>query len=293
MDIYRKLAKKRKPSTKAILGIGVASNLLIYVVLAALAFPFVFPFLFMIACSLKDVNGIFEMNLIPEKIYWSNFIQVFTFQPFGLHYFNSTYIAVVVTASTLFVSSLSGYAFARIRFPGRSFFFLLFLSALMMPIQAAIIPNYFLMKMLGLLNTHVPLIIIPILGANGVLATFLMRQYFLSLPGELEDAAVLDGLNRFGIFSRIALPLAAPALGSVAILTFFANWNSFLEPLIYLNDLELYTIPLSLPNFITDYGLPVWNLQLAGTALSVVPILVVFFIAQKKIVNTMALSGLR
>lgn len=268
-------------------------NLITYLLLALLAVPFIFPFLWMFAGSFKSINEIFEIRLFPRKYYWTNFIDVFTFQPFGRHYINSVYIAVIVTSSTLFVSSLSGYAFARIEFPGRSILFLVLLSTLMMPIQVAIIPNYFLMTWLNLINTHAPLIIIPILGARGVVATFMMRQFFLSLPKELEDAAILDGLNRLGIFLRVALPLAAPALGSIAILTFLSSWNSFLEPLIYLNDLKMFTIPLSLPNFITNYGLPVWNLQLAATTLSVVPILLVFFMAQKKIVNTMAFSGLK
>jgi len=153
--------------------------------------------------------------------------------------------------------------------------------------------SFFFMRLLGLVNTHVPLIVLPVFGSSGVVATFLMRQYFLSLPTELEEAAMIDGMGRFGIFFKIALPLARPALGSVGILTFLYSWNSFLEPLVFVNDLNLFTLPLALNTFTDSYGLPLWHLQLAATTLSVIPILVVYVLAQRQVVESFAMSGMK
>lgn len=268
---------------------------LFYALLLVLAVPFVFPFWWMVTSSLKSAHEIFAYppRLVPAVWQWQNLIEIFTYQPFARHYFNSVYIALLVTIGTIAVASLAGYAFARIRFPGKGIIFLLLLSTLMMPTEVTIIPNFQIMKALGLVNTHVPLILIPIAGAAGIMGTFLMRQFFLGLPRELEEAAMIDGLGRPGIFWYIALPLARPALASLAVLTFLASWNSFLEPLVYLNELDLFTLPLSLRNFADAYGLPVWHLQLAATSLSVIPILVVFALAQRAIVDSFAHSGLK
>ena len=268
---------------------------LLYAVLIVLAVPFVFPFWWMVTGSLKSANEVFAYppRLVPDVWYWQNFVDVFTYQPFARHYVNSLYIALVVTVGTIAVASLAGYSFARIRFPGKGILFLLLLSTLMMPAEVTIIPNFYIMQAVGLVNTHVPLVVIPIFGAAGVMGTFLMRQFFLGLPRELEEAAMIDGLGRLGIFWHIAVPLARPAMASLTVITFLASWNSFLEPLVYINDLELFTLPLSLRNFADAYGLPVWHLQLAATSLSVVPILIVYALAQRRIVESFATSGLK
>lgn len=272
-----------------------AERALLYAVLLVLAVPFVFPFWWMLTSSLKSANEIFAYppRLVPEVWQWQNLVDVFTYQPFARHYFNSLYIACLVTIGTIAVASLAGYAFARIRFPGKGILFVLLLSTLMMPTEVTIIPNFYIMQAIGVVNTHVPLVLIPIFGAAGVMGTFLMRQFFIGLPRELEEAAMIDGLGRVGVFRHIALPLAGPAIASLAVITFLASWNSFLEPLVYINDLDLFTLPLSLRNFADAYGLPVWHLQLAATSLSVVPILIVYALAQRRIVESFATSGLK
>ena len=160
-----------------------------------------------------------------------------------------------------------------------------------MPPEVTILPNFLMMQKLNLINTHIPLIILPILGSNGVMATFMMRQFFLNLPKELEEAARIDGLDRPGIFWRVIIPNAKPALAAVAILSFLYSWNSFLEPLIYLNDIKLFTLPLALRNFTDAYGQPLWNIQLAATVMAVVPVLIFYILAQKQVVESFSFSG--
>lgn len=262
--------------------------------LAALAIPFVFPFIWMVSGALKGQADVFSSaSLIPAKVHWSNFSEVFAYQPFARQYFNSLYIAVLVTGLTLFLSSLAGYALARLRFAGSALVLLLLISALMMPEEVTIVPNFFLMKHLGLMNTHMPLILLPVFGSQGVMATFLMRQYFMALPKELEEAGRMDGLTRFGVYFKVALPLSKPALAAVGIITFLFSWNLFLEPLVFVNDIKLFTLPLALANFTDTYGLPLWHLQLAATALAVIPMLIVYILAQRQIVESFALSGVK
>lgn len=266
----------------------------IYGILMLVSIPFIFPFWWMVTSAFKNSVEIFDtLRLLPDTWRWENFREIFTYQPYARHYFNSVYIALLVTAGTLFFGALSGYAFARIRFKGSSVLFLLLLSSLMMPIEVTIIPNFFFMKYLKLIDTHIPLILLPIFGAQGAFVAFMLRQFFLTIPRELEEAATIDGLSRFGTFLRIMLPMATPALSAAAILTFLHSWNSFLEPLVFLMDLKLFTLPLSLKNFNDAYGAPLWHLQLAATTLSVVPILLFYIVAQKRIVNAMAFSGLK
>lgn len=273
----------------------VIDTILKYGLILVLAIPFLFPFWWMFTSSFKTVDEVFAYppQLLPDEWHFSNFTEVFEFQPFAQHYLNSVYIAVLVTIGTALVTSLSGYAFARIKFRGSSFLFLVLLSSLLMPVEVTIIPNFYLMQRLGWTDSHLPLIVIPILGAQGVSATFIMRQFFLSFPRELEEAAMLDGLGWFGIYWRIAIPIARPILGTVAILSFLYSWNSFLEPLIYIDSREKFTLPLSLQGFTDSYGLPLWHLQLAATTLSVIPILIVYIVAQKQIVDSFAQSGIK
>jgi multiple sugar transport system permease protein len=179
------------------------------------------------------------------------------------------------------------------RFAGAGLLMLFLLSALMVPEEVTIIPNFFLMRRLGLIDTHVPLIVLPVFGPHGIMATFLMRQYFLALPKEVEEAGKMDGLSRFGIWWRIAVPMSRPALAAVAIITFLFSWNLFLEPLIFVSSLKLFTLPLALNNFNDPYGLPLWNLQLAATSLAVVPILGIYLIAQRQIIESFAMSGVK
>ena len=262
--------------------------------LLIVAIPFVFPFLWMVSAGFKSVTEIFGApSLIPRVWRFQNFVEVFTYQPFARQYFNSIYIALAVTAATLVISSLAGYALARMRFAGAGLLMLFLVSALMVPEEVTIIPNFFLIKWMGLMDTHWPLILLPTFGPHGVMATFLMRQYFLALPKELEEAGRMDGLSRLGIWWRVALPMSRPALAAVAIITFLFSWNLFLEPLIFLSSLEMFTLPLALSNFTDTYGLPLWNLQLAATTLAVVPILIVYLIAQRQIIESFALSGVK
>jgi multiple sugar transport system permease protein len=266
-----------------------------YLLMIVMAIPFVTPFWWMLTASFKKAIDIFEFPppLIPRYLDFSNFTQAFTFQPFAHHYFNSIYIALVVTVGVLFITSLAGYAFARIPFKGSNILFVLLLSALMMPAEVTIVPNFVFMRTLVLTDTHWPLILLPIFGSNGVVSMFMMRQFFLALPVELEDAARMDGLDRFGIFMKVALPMAKPALAAVAILTFLASWNSFLEPFIFINNINLFTLPLSLQNFRDPYGAPLWTIQLAATTMSIVPVLLFYIFAQKQVIESFAFSGVK
>ncbi|RPJ44152.1 MAG: carbohydrate ABC transporter permease [Chloroflexi bacterium] len=273
----------------------VLGKVFFYLFLVVLAIPFVVPFWWMITASFKKPIDLFNFPppIIPP--YWevSNFTEAFTFQPFGRHYLNSIYISLIVTIGVLFITSLSGYAFARIKFKGSNFLFIMLLSALMMPSEVTIVPNFMFMKSLDLTDSHMPLLLLPVFGAGGVVSMFMMRQFFLTLPVELEDAARMDGLGRFGIYWKVALPIAKPALAAVAILTFLASWNAFLEPFIFLNDLNLFTLPLSLRNFRDAYGTPIWTVQLAATTMSILPVLIFYIFAQKQVIESFSFSGVK
>lgn len=198
------------------------TKLVLYGVLMVLAVPFVFPTWWMVTSSLKPVADIFSFppQLLPTDPRLDAYRRVFELQPFGQQYLNSLYIALLVTVGTLAVASLAGYAFARIRFRGQNVLFLVVLAGLLIPSEVTIVPLFQMFFKLDLIDTHWPLILVPIFGAPSVLATFIMRQFFISLPGELEEAARVDGLGRFATFWKIALPLSRPALGAVAIFTF-------------------------------------------------------------------------
>lgn len=267
----------------------------VYGVLCLLALPFLFPTWWMVTSSLKPVGDIFAFppTLFPADISFDAYAKAFELQPFARQYFNSMYIAVLVTVGTLAVSSLAGYAFARIRFKGANAWFVVILVGLLIPSEVTIVPLFKTFDAWGMVDTHWPLILVPILGAPSVLATFIMRQFFLALPGELEEAAKVDGLGRFAIFRLIALPLARPALGAVAIFTFLHSWNLYLEPIVFLSSSEMFTLPQALTQFVDAYGGPMWDIQLSAASLTALPVLVVFVIAQRQFIEGLAHTGLK
>jgi multiple sugar transport system permease protein len=270
-------------------------RVLLYALMLALMVPFALPLWWMVSSSLKPIAEIFAYppSLLPSEWRWDNYSRITAYQPFGRQYFNSVYIAVLVCAGSVVVSAMAGYAFARIRFVGRSVMFVLLLTALLMPSEVTIIPLFRLFSAIGWTDTHWPLILPAVIGTNAVFGTFIMRQFFLGLPVELEESGRLDGLGRFGLFFKIALPLAGPSLSAVALLSFLHSWNSFLEPLVFLRTPEMFTLPLALTQIVDNHGAPVWNVQLAASTLTVLPVLAVFMVAQRWFIKSIVNSGLK
>jgi len=265
-----------------------------WLLLVLLTVLFVYPFWWMVVNSLNVSAEIFGApKLLPTSWAFSNYRDIFTVQPFARHYANTLVVALLGTFGNVLLSALAGYAFARMHFPFRNAAFLLLLTALMMPIEVTIIPLFFQMHSWGAHDTLTPLVLLAIFGSQGAFSTFMLRQFYVTVPNELEEAARIDGLNPLGIFIRIMLPVAVPVLSSVAILAFIAVWNTYLEPLVFLSSLEKFTLPLSLTNFNDTYGLPQWHLQLAATTLSILPIMVVYLVFQQKVSDAMVNSGLK
>lgn len=268
--------------------------LLQYALLTGVSLLMLMPFFWMTSTSLKDQTQIFVFppDWFPWPPTWSNFAEVFESQPFHLYYFNTLYIAAAVTAGTCLFAALAGYAFAKLRFPFKNALFLLLLSSMMIPTEATSIPMFVWMSDLGLINTHFPLIVPPMLGASGMFGVFLLRQFFITVPGELDDAARIDGCSPWLTFRRIMLPLAAPSLAALSIFTFLHSYNEFFEPLIYLNSSKLYTIPLALSLFTNESGTQ-WHLVMSASVMATLPLLLVFFAAQRKFMEGIALTGLK
>lgn len=276
-------------------GAKIWPRVVLYVCFAVAAIPFLFPTYWMIVSSLKPINEIFAdpPSPWPLKPSLDGYTTAFAFQPFARQYFNSIYITVVVTFVTMLVSSLAGYAFVRIRFRGQNVLFLFCLLGLLVPSEVTIVPLFQMFEKVGMINTHWPLLLVTSIGAPSVLATFIMRQFFISLPVELEEAGRIDGLGRPGIWWRIAMPLARSALAAVAIFTFLNAWNLYLEPTVYLSSPDLFTLPESLTHYVDPYSGPMWNVQLAAATMTAVPMLIVFVIAQRQFVEGLAQAGLK
>ena len=267
----------------------------IYALLLVIAVPFLFPTWWMFTASLKPIEEVFSFpaSLIPNDFQISNYAEVFRLQPFLRQYWNSMSIAIVVTIISVTISTMGGYAFARISFKWRSKMFIILLSALLMPAEVTLIPIFRLMVKSGLSDSFFPIILIPAFGAHAVVGLFLMRQFFLDFPAELEEAAEIDGLSRWRVFTKIALPLSGPALASLAIISFLYSWNLFLEPLVFLTEPNKYTLPVVLPQFTDTYGAPIFNVQLAATSLSVIPVMIVFIMAQRHFIRGITMTGIK
>ncbi len=268
----------------------------LYVIVIVGALIYASPFLWMLSTAVKEPAEAFALPpvWIPHVWHWENYIEPWRNLPFGTFYKNTVFVAVTSLVGTLFSTSLVAFAFARMRFCGRGPLFVLVLSTMMLPRQVTLIPLYLLWSKLHLLNTLVPLTLPSFFAAHAASAfsIFMLRQYMLTIPLELDDAARMDGASWFGIYWRVVLPLSAPALGVVAIYNFSAHWNEFLEPLIYLNTPGTFTVPLGLSLMNGRYGGDVGQVM-AQTTLSIIPLIAIFFLAQRNYVQGVVVSGVK
>jgi multiple sugar transport system permease protein len=269
----------------------VTAQTILYGLLGVGAAVMLFPFVWMVSTSFKEDIAVFQTppRLVPRPFVPENYGNVAELMPIWRFVFNSVLVAVVSTVLQVATSAMAAYAFARLRFRGRDALFLLYLATLMVPFQVTIVPLFIEMKYLGFVDSY-PGLILPSIAS--VFGTFLLRQAFLTLPRELEEAAFMDGAGHWTVFSRILLPLVRPALATFAVFAFMASWNNFLWPLVIVSSQELMTLPLGLANLHGQYTTQ-WNLVMAGATISVVPILAVYLIAQKHIVRGVALSGIK
>ncbi|RNE66895.1 carbohydrate ABC transporter permease [Cryobacterium tepidiphilum] len=282
------LEKRRRPGLAGIR----TRNSLIHLALIIVGIAMVFPFVWMLLTSLKTLPQLLQdpLSFWPKPWTLDNYVDAWNAAPFARAYANSIYITVLAVVGTLVTASMAGYAFARIRFRGSRVLFIVFLATQMIPKQVTLIPFYLLMSRLGWVDSHLSLII-PAMMVNPF-AVFLMRQFVLSLPKELEEAAIVDGAGRWRIFWSVILPNLGPGLGALSIIVALDVWNSFLFPLVLLNSPDLFTVPLLLSSFRGQFGSINYGLVMAASAVATIPMLVAFVIGQRRIISSMAASGL-
>jgi multiple sugar transport system permease protein len=281
------LARRRAAGRRR--GAGLRS-VISHLLLVAVALLFAAPLIYALATSFKPPDEVFTRppTLVGSELRFDNYIEAFRFAPFGRYFFNSFLVAITGTAVVVAVSSLSAFAFARLRFRGRELLFLLFLGTLMVPQEVLIVPMYWLMQTFGWVDSYQALILPFAFTAFG---TFLLRQFFLTVPAELVDSARVDGAGPFTIFFRIMLPLSRPALAVLSMFTFIAFWGSFLWPLIVIDTVDVKgTVPLGLTSFMAQQGTQ-WHLMMAAAMLAMVPSVLLVVVLQKNLVKGLLTTG--
>jgi len=269
---------------------------LMYPILLVFAFITVFPFLWMLLTTFKSSRAVFAIPPVwmPDKLFkpgmWDNYVTVFTKHNFIRYTFNSIFVSFMAAAGQVITCSLAGFAFARMEFRGKNFFFGALLATAMVPVEVSIIPEFLLMIRLHWLNTYLPLIVPSFL--TGAYGTFMLREFFANIPQDLEDAAAIDGASVFRIYYKIFLPLAGSALVTLFVLAFINNWNALLRPVFYISESHLRTLPLGLMAFKGAYESQ-WHLLLTGSVISIVPLLVLYIFAQRYIIEGIATTGLK
>jgi multiple sugar transport system permease protein len=266
---------------------------LVWFLLCAGAILMTLPFLWMVSTSLKVESQIwlFPPQWIPNPVRWQNYIEALTILPFGRYALNTMLITVLTTVGVVLSASLCAYGFARMQFPGRDLVFMIVLSAIMIPYAVLLIPQYIMFRSFGWLDTYLPLWVPPWFG-GGVFNIFLLRQFFRTIPTELSDAARIDGSSELGIYWRVIMPLAGPALATVGIFTVLNTWNDFLAPLVYISSPDKFTLALGLAQF---RGLmsTQWHYLMAASTTVIVPTLILFVLAQRYFIQGIALTGLK
>ncbi|MBL4813413.1 MAG: carbohydrate ABC transporter permease [Rhodobacteraceae bacterium] len=262
-----------------------------YVIVILVSLTMLAPFVWMLSASLKLNRDVFAFPIewIPSEPRWRNYVDIWSKIPLGLFVYNTAKLTVIVTVLQLLTSSFAAYAFAKLRFPYRNALFLAYIATIAMPWQVYMVPQFLMMREFGLNNTHLALICLQAFTAFGV---FLMRQFYMSIPDELCEAASIDGMSEYGIWRRIMLPLSMPALSTLTIFTFVNTWNDFLGPLIYLTRTELKTIQIGIRMFISQYSAE-YGLIMAASVVALIPVLIVFLALQRFFVEGIASTGLK
>jgi multiple sugar transport system permease protein len=265
--------------------------ILAYAVVIVVTLTMLAPFVWMLSASLKLDRDVFAFPIewIPSEPRWRNYVDIWTKIPLGLFVWNTTKLTIIVTVLQLFTSSFAAYAFAKLRFPYRNALFLAYIATIAMPWQVYMVPQFLMMREFGLNNTHLALICLQAFTAFGV---FLMRQFYMSIPDELCEAARIDGMSEYGIWWRIMLPLSMPALSTLTIFTFVNTWNDFLGPLIYLTKTDLKTIQIGIRMFVTQYTQE-YGLIMAASVVTLIPVLLVFLALQRFFVEGIASTGIK
>ena len=266
-------------------------KVLLYVFLIIMAAIMLLPFLWMLSASLKQDRDVFTFPIqwIPAEPEWENYSRIWTQIPLLTYILNTVKLTIIVTLLQLFTSSFAAYAFAKLRFKGRNALFLGYIATIAVPWQAYMVPQFMMLRGMGLNNTHLAIIILQAFSAFGV---FMMKQFYEGIPTELCEAARIDGMTEYGIYAKIMLPLAKPSLSTLTIFTFVNTWNDFLGPYIYLTRDNLKTIQLGLRSFIGQYSSE-YGLIMAGSVVTMIPVIAVFLALQKYFVEGVASSGLK
>lgn len=272
---------------KAVLG-----KVIVYVILILIALIMIIPFLWMLSASIKSDREVFQMNpfvWIPENPKWSNYRDIWTKIPFAKFVSNTVFLTIVVTFLQLLTSSFAAYSFAKLNFRHKKGLFLAYIATIAMPWQVYMVPQFIMMRKMGLNDKLTAIICLQAFSAFGV---FMMKQFYEGIPDDLCEAARIDGMSEYKIYASIMLPLSKPALSTLTIFTFVATWNDYLGPLIYLKSQDKKTIQLGLKMFISQYSSD-YGLIMAGSVLSLIPVLIVFLILQKYFVEGVASTGLK
>lgn len=275
-----------------ILGVKIKpKTVMVYITIIAITVLMLLPFAWMLSASLKLNRDVFAFPIVwlPPHPRWQNYVDIWTKIPLALFVYNTSKLTIIVTVLQLFTSSFAAYAFAKLHFPYKNLLFLGYIATIAMPWQVYMVPQFLLMREFGLNNTHLALICLQAFNAFGV---FLMRQFYMSIPDELCEAARIDGMNEYQIWAKIMLPLSKPALSTLTIFTFVNTWNDFLGPMIYLTRTELKTIQIGLRMFISQYSAE-YGLIMAASVVAIIPVLVVFLALQRFFVEGVANSGLK
>jgi len=272
-----------------------AIDSLLYLVTALLALTFLFPFLWSVSSSLKTGFEViaYPPRLFPKTPQWGNYLEAWTYTDFGRFFGNSLLVTGLSILGQVASSLVVAYGFARFRFPGREVLFVICLSGLMMPIYVTIIPLFTMFRWIGWIDSFKPLIVPSYFGS--AFAIFLLRQFIMSIPMELDESALIDGAGRFTILRRILLPNCKPALATVAIVGFMSSWNAFLAPLIFIDSVQNYTLPLGLwfLKGSIDQTLPQDHLLMAGAMITTAPVLLIFILAQNYFIEGIVMSGIK
>jgi multiple sugar transport system permease protein len=266
-------------------------NLPIHVILLASVALVLLPYYLMVVTSVKPIQEIYTdpFRWIPSRLAWENYVDAWNHAPFGRYFLNSTFISVTETLGVLVTSVLAGYAFARMRFYGREVLFMLFLGTLMVPGEVQLVPNYITITRLGWLNTYYAMIV-PFLAS--IFGIFFMRQFFATIPQELQDAATMDGASHWTFLWRVVVPLSKPALITVGLLSFLGSWNALTWPLIVTNTPEMRPIMVGLLSFSNEWGTQP-RLLIAAATFSAIPILALFFVLQRYFIQGIARAGIK